>query len=208
MSNVVAFKRKLKPPLKRKSTKPRTYLREDEIEAMIGACKCNRYAVRDELVILLSFRHGLRSIELVELQWPDIDLDGQVIHIRRAKGSTDGAHPLSRREVDLLDRLRVAEIKRYRHDVGKYTKPLLKTSTGRQLSRRLVRHIVATAGREAGIPFPVSPHMLRHSCGYWLSDKGADLRVIQAYLGHVNVQHTTGYVALSPHRYRELYWQD
>lgn len=200
MSHVLAFKRKLRPPRKRKSTKPRNYLREDEIEAMIDACKCNRYTVRDQLVILLSFRHGLRSIELVGLEWSDVDLGGRTIHIRRAKGSTDGAHPLSQREVVQLDALRL--------DVAGYTQLILKTNNGRPMSRRLVRHIVATAGREAGIPFPVSPHMLRHSCGYWLSDKGADLRVIQTYLGHVNVQNTTGYVALSAHRYRELYWND
>ncbi len=199
MDNVLAFKRKLRPPRKRKSTKPRNYLREDEIEAMIDACKCNRYAVRDQLVILLSFRHGLRSIELVGLLWSDIDLDGRVMHIRRAKGSTDGAHPLSNREVILLERSRwVPDAKAF----------VLTTKARKPMSRRLVRHIVATAGREAGIPFPVSPHMLRHSCGYWLSDKGADLRVIQTYLGHVNVQNTTGYVALSAHRYRELYWND
>ncbi|MGY2903753.1 site-specific recombinase XerD [Bradyrhizobium sp. URHC0002] len=53
------------------------------------------------------------------------------------------------------------------------------------------------AGVEAGTPFKVHPHMLRHACGFALANKGHDTRALQAYLGHKNIQHTVRYTELS-----------
>jgi site-specific recombinase XerD len=66
---------------------------------------------------------------------------------------------------------------------------------------------VTEAGKRAGLAFPISSHMLRHSAGYALSTAGMDMRVLQGYLGHVNVQHTSRYIALDPSRFRG-FWQD
>jgi type 1 fimbriae regulatory protein FimB/type 1 fimbriae regulatory protein FimE len=52
------------------------------------------------------------------------------------------------------------------------------------------RGIIERTGKEANLPLSVHPHMLRHSCGFYLANKGYDTRVIQAYLGHKNMQHT------------------
>src|SRR3989442_15991885 len=52
------------------------------------------------------------------------------------------------------------------------------------------RKIVARAGRAAEIPFPLHPHMLRHSTGFKLANSGQDTRAIQHYLGHKNITHT------------------
>jgi type 1 fimbriae regulatory protein FimB/type 1 fimbriae regulatory protein FimE len=67
--------------------------------------------------------------------------------------------------------------------------------------------MVARAGRIAGIPFRVHPHMLRHACGYKLANDGQDPRAIQAYLGHRNINHTVRYTELSPERFRG-FWKD
>jgi site-specific recombinase XerD len=47
--------------------------------------------------------------------------------------------------------------------------------------------------------------MLRHACGYKLANDGHDTRAIQAYLGHRNIQSTTRYTALAPHRFKEFF---
>jgi site-specific recombinase XerD len=52
------------------------------------------------------------------------------------------------------------------------------------LTADAVSKIVGRAGREAGIEFPVHPHMLRHATGYKLANDGQDTRAIQHYLGH------------------------
>ena len=50
-------------------------------------------------------------------------------------------------------------------------------------------------------------HMLRHSCGYALANKGIDTRAIQDWLGHVSITHTTRYTALSQTRFKD-FWRD
>ena len=75
------------------------------------------------------------------------------------------------------------------------------------LSTRSIRHIVARAGKLAGIPFQVHPHQLRHGCGYYLAAQGHDTRAIQDYLGHKNIHHTVRYTQMSPQRF-ENFWMD
>ncbi len=53
--------------------------------------------------------------------------------------------------------------------------------------------IIGQAGKLARLPFPIHTHMLRHSTGYYLANKGIDTRTIQSYLGHRNIQHTVRY---------------
>ncbi len=62
--------------------------------------------------------------------------------------------------------------------------------------------IIARAGVEAGIEFPVHPHMLRHAKGYQLASHGIDTIAIQAYLGHKNIQHTVIYTKLDSKRFK------
>jgi site-specific recombinase XerD len=71
-----------------------------------------------------------------------------------------------------------------------------------------LQQIVDRAGRAAGLgDLNIHPHVLRHSTGYYLSERGADLRVIQDYLGHREIRHTVKYVVLSPQRFAGL-WDD
>ena len=56
-----------------------------------------------------------------------------------------------------------------------------------------VRKIIARAGDQAQLGFPLHPHMLRHACGFKLANEGHDTRAIQHYLGHRNIQHTVRY---------------
>ena len=67
--------------------------------------------------------------------------------------------------------------------------------------------MVARTGEEAGLSFPVHPHMLRHGCGFALANRGHDTRAIQHWLGHKNIQHTTRYTELSPARFKN-FWRE
>jgi type 1 fimbriae regulatory protein FimE len=69
--------------------------------------------------------------------------------------------------------------------------------------RRMVERVSAAAK----MPFPVHPHMLRHSTGYKLANQGVDTRSLQHYLGHRNIQHTVRYTELSPDRFKD-FWKD
>jgi site-specific recombinase XerD len=61
---------------------------------------------------------------------------------------------------------------------------------------------IATA---AGLGIKAHAHMLRHACGFKLANDGHDTRAIQAYLGDRNIQNTTRYTALAPHRFKEFF---
>jgi type 1 fimbriae regulatory protein FimB len=65
-----------------------------------------------------------------------------------------------------------------------------------QLTRQAVNYIVRLAGEKAKLG-RVSPHMLRHSCGYYLADQGTDLRTMQDYLGHRDPKHTAHYTRVA-----------
>jgi type 1 fimbriae regulatory protein FimB/type 1 fimbriae regulatory protein FimE len=81
------------------------------------------------------------------------------------------------------------------------------TERGSTLTDSSVRKIIARAGQEARLGFPVHPHMLRHACGFTLANEGHDTRAIQHYLGHRNIQHTVRYTKLAVDRFKK-FWND
>ena len=83
----------------------REHLTEREVERLIEAAKDNRWGHRDATTVLLAFRHGLRSSELVDLRWEQADLENAVLHVRRVKQGTPATHPLTGRELRALGRL-------------------------------------------------------------------------------------------------------
>jgi type 1 fimbriae regulatory protein FimB len=75
---------------------------------------------------------------------------------------------------------------------------------GQPLTRQSVNYLIATAAVRARLQ-PVHPHMLRHSCGFALADKGYDLRLIQDYLGHRDPRHTVHYTRVAGRRFEGLW---
>lgn len=189
------------PPRKQKNldVRPREYLTQDEVHRLIQAARCQgRHGHRDATLILMTYRHGLRVSELITLQWNAIDLDRGNIHVHRLKEGVPAVHPLRGIEIRALRRLQ--------RDTHNFSYVFVSERRG-PLSDSAVRKIVSRAGEQAGISFPVHPHMLRHATGYKLSNEGHDTRAIQHYLGHKNIRHTVRYTQLSSLRFRD-FWRD
>ena len=187
-----------KKPLNRER-RTREYLMPDEVDRLIKAArKVGRHRTRDAAIILLMYRHGLRVGELIDLRWEQIDLEQGLFHVRRLKKGNPSIHPL-----------RGVELRALRGVQRKYPKSpyVFLSERGGTLDDSTVRKMIARAGREAGIPFPVHPHMLRHATGFYLANKGFDTRAIQAYLGHRNITHTVRYTELVPGRFNE-FWRN
>jgi site-specific recombinase XerD len=187
------------PPVKQPSLREREYLRPTEVESMIHAARqVGRHGTRDAAIILLMFRHGLRTAELVALKWSQVDLSGGYIEIRRVKHGHDTVHPLRAPELRAL-----RQIQRSYPD----TPYVFVSERKAPLSTRVIRHIIARAGELALITQPVHLHQLRHACGYYLANSGHDTRAIQDYLGHKNIHYTVRYTQISPQRF-ESFWTD
>ena len=81
--------------------------------------------------------------------------------------------------------------------------PIFVTERGAPMTADGFRRMMQRAGDSCDLP-DLHPHMLRHSCGFALADRGKDVREIQDYLGHKNIQNTVGYTRLRPGRFDNI----
>ena len=184
-------------PLRRPNAelRPREHLTEREVEKLIKAAGGNRHGQRDSTMLLIAFRHGLRASELCGLQWSDVEFEAATLHLRRAKGGSATTHPL------LGDELRALRVLK-----REAKSPFIFVSErGAPFSTAGLAKLIERAGIEAKLPFKCHPHMLRHSTGYALANKGTDTRTLQAYLGHRSIQSTVRYTELAPGRFKNLW---
>ena len=154
--------------------KPKNFLTEAEIERLLSATKAGRHGMRDHLMMLLMYRHGLRETELCQLTVSALDLETARLWIDRLKGSLSNHHPIDG------DELRA--IRRYLRTRDSRLPWLFITERDNQFTRQGVYYLVRRTGERAGLD-KVHPHMLRHACGYALANKGHDLRTIQDLSG-------------------------
>jgi type 1 fimbriae regulatory protein FimB len=176
------------------------YLTAPEMDRLLTAAKQGRYGVRDHAMLFLAYRHGLRVSELVGLRMHHLNLETAKLWVPRLKGSLSTEQPI---EGDALRAVR--HWLRARASMRGKDLPWLFLSERGAMSRKAVNYLMAEAGKRAGLPCHVHPHMLRHSCGYYLANKGYDTRLIQDYLGHKNIQHTVRYTRTASTRFEGLW---
>lgn len=178
-------------PTRRPNAELRTreYLTPGEIAKLLKAAKDVRHGQRDATLILVAYRHGLRAIEVADLEWSQVEWDRQpTLHVRRAKNG-------KRDELRMLRELQ-------RNTTGAF---VFETERGGPFTADAINRLIKRIGEQAGIPFPVHAHMLRHACGYAMANAGHDSRLIQDWLGHLAIQHTARYIELSPTRFRDVW---
>ena len=169
----------------------REHFYESEVDLLLAkAKKTGRNTHRNFSIVLMTYRHGLRASEAADLRWTDIDLEQGKILIRRKKRSDDSTHFLQGDELRAIRKLQ------------RESKPSPFVFGG--MDSTAISAMIKRLG--AGLfSFPVHAHMLRHSCGYYLANKGVDLRIIQEYLGHREIKNTVRYTKLSPNKFKGLW---
>lgn len=193
-----AIKRTVTPTrLPNVDLRTREYLTETEVERLIAVAKKNRWGLRDATMILVSYRHGLRASELVDLRWDQIDFAAATLYVRRVKRGTPSTHPIHGDELRALRRLQ--------REQAPKSAFLFTSERGAPFSTAGFARMVERAGVAARLRFKAHPHMLRHACGYALANKGHDTRAVQGYLGHKNIQHTVRYTELAPTRFKDFW---
>lgn len=170
--------------------RPRTetikFLTQDETHRLFSVIKDKR----DKALFLVAYRHGLRASEVALLQTTDLDFKKLRIMIHRLKGSHSGEHPLQPDEAKALK----SHLRSRSHE-----SPILFTSRRQDgIHRRTLDWLIKGYGERAKLP-PDKRHFhcLKHSIATHLLDAGADLRFLQDWLGHSNIQNTVVYTFLS-----------
>lgn len=174
----------------------RDFLTESEVSRLLNSAKAGRFGVRDYCMLVLMYRHGLRVSELTGARLSDIDLDAARIWVKRKKEGLSTNQPL---QGDELRALRA--YLRSRRDNLPW---LFLSSQGGQMTRQTVNYLIKQAGEKAGLGH-VHPHMLRHTCGHVLADKGTDTRLLQDWLGHRDIRHTAWYTRTASKRFEGVW---
>jgi site-specific recombinase XerD len=186
-----------------RTTRPQvTFLTPEELERLTAQPDVQTdNGLRDRSILELLFSSGLRISELVALDRDHINLKRREFMVR-GKGQKDRPIFISEEAADWISR--------YLAKRQDNTKPLFIRYSGSRkvdlsgnytrLTARSVQRMVARYARLAGITKHVSPHTLRHSFATDLLMNGADLRSVQAMLGHSNIATTQIYTHVTdPH---------
>lgn len=160
----------------------------DQLEASIDLSKWEGH--RNRAIIEVLFSCGLRVSELVNLKLSDLYIDEEYVRVM-GKGSKERLVPISKRAINELsfwfnDRCHM-QIKPGEEDY------VFLNRRGAHLTRTMILIMIKRQAVEAGIHKTISPHTLRHSFATALLEGGADLRIIQALLGHENIGTTEIY---------------
>lgn len=172
---------------------PRGLLAQQDVEALLAAPDLsNPIGLRDRAMLELLYSSGLRRMELAGLQLRDLDLSRNMLWVRQGKGRKDRVLPLTESAVHWMTRY-LAEARPlfvgHRVDpgqvfVGRFGKPLSLA----WLSQIVAQHVRAAHPGRAG-----SCHLLRHAMATLMLEGGADIRYIQAMLGHAQLVTTQIY---------------
>ena len=181
----------------------RKYLTPSEIESVLAFIRrSSPVPVRDYALILFAYRHGLRASEAVSLKWNQINREDRNIFIFRCKKGKNFVHPLQEDELRALTKLNAF------YKQKDITSPFIfvNIKLKLQLTRFYFNKLCSFINDNNVVSIKVTPHTFRHSCGYYLANKGYDTRLIQDYLGHKNIQNTEIYTQLAGCRFNVIQW--
>ncbi|HUM13237.1 MAG TPA: site-specific tyrosine recombinase XerD [Myxococcaceae bacterium] len=187
----------------RQSRRLPVFLTLEEVEALLEAPRdTTARGLRDRAMLHVLYATGLRVSELVGLTVNSVQLDAGYL-VARGKGDKERLVPLGRRAVAEVRAWLAAGRPQLLH--GRASRALFVGPRGTALTRQGVWKLLRRHALAAGIKKRLSPHKLRHSFATHLVERGADLRVVQAMLGHADLATTQIYTHVDGRRLRAVY---
>lgn len=172
-----------------------------EVDLLESAIDLSKWeGQRNKAIVEVLFCCGLRVSELISLRMSNLYLEDRFIRVT-GKGNKERFVPISENAIKHLtlwfaDR-NLMKIKQGEEDY------VFLNRRGGHLTRTMILIMIKSLGKEAGITKTISPHTLRHSFATALLEGGADLRAIQAMLGHESISTTEIYTHIDTHTLRE-----
>ena len=178
-------------------------LSEKEISLIINAIQeSSQFYQRDKAIIELLYSCGIRVTELCNLEMSNLFIDEDLIRVM-GKGNKERLLPLGIRSKKYLDDY--IKHSRNSHIKKSGSSFVFVSRNGNQLTRAMINIILNKWTQVSGLKKSVSPHKLRHSFATHLLEGGADLRFVQALLGHSDISTTQIYTHIDKHYLKEVY---
>ena len=152
--------------------------------------------LRDVAIMELFYSSGLRLSELAALDVADVDLYTESVRVL-GKGRKERVCPAGLPALEAISRYRAA--------ANVHSGPLFINKSRRRMSTRSIWLVLKRYLRHTSIPISISPHKLRHSFATHMLDRGADLRSVQALLGHASLSTTQIYTHVTVERLKKAY---
>jgi integrase/recombinase XerC len=152
--------------------------------------------LRDVAIMELFYSSGLRLSELAALDVADVDLYTESVRVF-GKGRKERVCPVGLPALEAISRYRAA--------ANVHSGPLFISKSRRRMSTRSIWLVLKRYLRHTSIPISISPHKLRHSFATHMLDRGADLRSVQALLGHASLSTTQIYTHVTVERLKKAY---
>lgn len=183
---------------------PATILSVAKVEAVIALADTSRpLGLRDRAVLETFYSAGIRRMELVNLTLADVDVGEGLAMVRRGKGQKDRLVPLGARACSWIARyLKEARPHLLSETV---TDTLFINEFGEPLNPRYLGDLVRRYLENAGITTRGACHVFRHAMATHMLDNGADIRHIQAILGHARLETTQIYTRVSIKKLKEVH---
>jgi integrase/recombinase XerD len=176
-------------------------LSAEQIEALLAQPDMNTpLGMRDQAILETLYAAGIRVTELVQLKLAGLHLARGMLRVV-GKGGRERLVPLGESAIDAID----LWLRQGRDGLGPRGEHVFISRSGKALTRAAVWQRIQVHAGQAGIYTRVYPHLLRHSFATHLLDHGADLRVVQMLLGHVDLATTQIYTHVSRARLQALY---
>ena len=178
-------------------------LSEKEISLIINSIQeSSQFYQRDKAIIEMLYSCGIRVTELCNLEMSNLFIDEDLIRVM-GKGNKERLLPLGLRSKkyinDYIKHSRNSHIKKSGSSF------VFVSRNGNQLTRAMINIILNKWTQVSGLKKSVSPHKLRHSFATHLLEGGADLRFVQALLGHSDISTTQIYTHIDKHYLKEVY---
>lgn len=180
-------------------------LTENDVELLLAAPEIAvPRGQRDNAMLEMMYATGLRVSELVDLKFEQINLRQGVVQII-GKGGRERLVPVGEEALSCLETY--LNNGRVQLLSGRQSDYIFVTSRGGNMTRQAFWHIIKRYAFKAQIHKPLSPHTLRHAFATHLLNHGADLRVVQLLLGHVDLSTTQIYTHVARERLQTLHAQ-
>ncbi len=172
---------------------PRSILSLSEARRLVEAPNGSTpTGLRDRAILETLYATGIRATELIRLAPFDVDTEEGTLRVVRGKGGKDRNVPLTHAAAQAIEAY-LAQGRPKLLSSSKASRQLFVSPRGGVLYRATLAQLVRTWAKRAGIKKHVSPHVFRHSVATHLLKRGADIRHIQALLGHACLSTTERY---------------